>query len=201
VHWLDGTGRDIPLITKAGEYRYPRLSPDGRRLILTVTEGTDQDIWIYDLERGTRERLTNGGVNTAPTWSPDGKYVVFAALGGLFWTKAQSTHSAPQRFAESTLPRHVWSFAPDGRTLAFQQGFGGEQYDIGLLTVANDGAGLQAGPAKMVIQSRFTERAPALSPDGRWLAYQSNESGRDQVYVCALPCSGEKWQVSIDSEC
>src|SRR5207302_1937772 len=89
MQWLSGTGKTELLAGGAADYHFPRLSPDGTRLAIGVTEGGNSDIWVYELERGSRTRLTNGmEVNSYPAWTPDGRYVVFWTAKGMFWTRA-----------------------------------------------------------------------------------------------------------------
>jgi serine/threonine-protein kinase len=176
----------------------PRLSPDGQRLALTVTEGSNSDIWIYEWQRDTMTRLTFGGFNNSPVWSPDGRYIVFEGRGGMFWTRSDGA-GQPQPLTQSKNRQVPHSFAPDARRLACFQ-FGGGGTDIWTLPMESGGSGLRAGKPEVFLetppQTRFVERHPSFSPDGRWLAYSSNESGSNQVYVRAFPDRGGKWQIS-----
>src|SRR5262249_49936280 len=90
IQWLDSAGKKQPLLDKAGLYSYPRLSPDGKRLAMQVTEGSYADIWVYDQQRDAPTKLTfGGGVYAAPVWTPDGRFVVFDFTGnGIFWARA-----------------------------------------------------------------------------------------------------------------
>jgi Tol biopolymer transport system component len=198
VQWLDGAGKTQPLLAKPGHYVIPRLSPDGQRLALTVTEGSNSDIWIYEWQRDTMTRLTFGGFNNSPVWSPDGRYIVFEGRGGMFWTRSDGA-GQPQPLTQSKNRQVPHSFAPDARRLAFFQ-FGGGGTDIWTLPMESGGSGLRAGKPEVFVQTpsqtRFVERHPSFSPDGRWLAYSSNESGSNQVYVRAFPDRGGKWQIS-----
>lgn len=87
VQWLDAAGKAQPLLAKPGAYYTPRLSPDGRRLALTVRERLSGDVWIYEPQRHTMTGLTFGGTSQNPAWSPDGRYIVFEGAGGVFWTR------------------------------------------------------------------------------------------------------------------
>jgi len=203
VEWLDSAGKAQPLLAKPGDYNYPGLSPDGQRLALIVTVGSDQDIWVYEWQRDTMTRLTFGGTPYTPAWSPDGRYILFQASEGMFWTRSDGSGN-PQRLIQNmTQGKFLYpsSFTPDGKRLAFYEGVT-PAGDIWTVPVESDGAGLRAGKPEPFLQTAFNEREPAFAPDGRWLAYVSDESGTMQVYVRAFPAApfgkGGKWQVSND---
>jgi eukaryotic-like serine/threonine-protein kinase len=194
VQWLDGAGRTQPLLAKPGPYVFPRLSPDGQRLALMVTAGSNPDIWIYEWQRDTMTRLTFGGFNNSPAWSPDGRYIVFEARGGMFWTRSDGA-GQPQPLTQTKNRQVPYSFAPDAKRLAFFELVPGDS-NIWTLPLESDGPGLRAGKPEPFLQTPFNERHPFFSPDGRWLAYDSNESGSYEVYVRAFPDKGGKWQIS-----
>ena len=193
VQWLDGTGKTQPLLAKPDGYGYPRLSPDGKRL--AVFTG---DIWIYEWQRDTMSPLTFGGA-FAPVWSPDGRYIVFRAPGGIFWTRSDGA-GKPQPLTQSKNLQVPYSFTPDGKRLVFQELNATTGFDLWTVPVESDSSGLQAGKPELFLQTKFNERSPVFSPDGRWLAYSSDESGTYQVYVRTFPGApsglGGKWQVS-----
>src|SRR5262245_50718038 len=169
------TGRREPLRDKAGVYQHPRVSPDGKRIALVITEGSNQDVWIYDPQRDAITRLTFGGVNINPVWSPDGQNVVFAKIGqGIFQARADGA-SQPQELTGSTTVQFPWSFTPDGKRLAYYEAVTKPQ----LWTVPLEGQGgpLKAGKPEPFLKSTVADLSPSFSPDGRWLAYQSDESG------------------------
>jgi serine/threonine-protein kinase len=195
VQWLDGAGRTQPLLAKPGLYlSSPALSPDGQRLALAVTEGSNTDIWVYEWQRDTMTRLTFSGEG-APVWSPDGRYIVFQGPGGMFWTRSDGA-GKPQPLTQSKNRQIPFSFAPDAKRLAFQEANVGSGFVIWTIPLESDGSGLRAGKPEVFLQTAFDERHPSFSPDGRWLAYDSNESGTTQVYVRAFPDKGGKWQIS-----
>jgi Tol biopolymer transport system component len=198
VQWVDGAGKKEPLRPKPGLYSNPRLSPDGKRLAFAVHEGANYDVWVYDAQRDAMTRLTfGGGPYAAPVWTPDGKYVIFGSLKGIYWTRADGA-SQPQLLTQSKNPQIPWSFTPDGKRLAYYEGSGSPQ--IWTLPLEEQGGQLKAGKPEQFLKSQFSEFAPAFSPDGHWLAYTSNESGKREVYVRAFPPSasgqGGKWQIS-----
>ncbi len=193
VQWLDSQGKTQPLLARPGDYRRPRLSPDGQRLALTVTKDGSDDIWVYDLRRGVMTRLTFGGAeNPDVVWTPDGRFIIFATPGGMAWTRADGG-SKSHFLTQSKVIQRPWSISSDGRQLAIMQ-----QGDLWTLPVESDGDGLRAGKPEIFVQSPFDERHDFFSADGRWLAYASNESGAFQVYVRAFPDKGGKWQISND---
>jgi Tol biopolymer transport system component/predicted RNase H-related nuclease YkuK (DUF458 family) len=184
--WVDRTGRVTQVTTHRGSHFYPRLSPDGRSIVVQEAN----EIWVYDAERGTRLRLTSTG-GTDPVWTPDGQRVVFATGGrGLFWTPADGSGEPELLFrSETTISGHTWS--PDGSVLAFYQVTAGPARDIWMLRRTE--TGFEAEP---FLATGANERSPAFSPDGRWIAYASDESGRDEIYVRPYPGPGGKWPIS-----
>ncbi len=196
VAWLDGAGKTQPLLAKPGVYGRPSLSQDGQRLALEVTEGSGRDIWVYDWQRDTMTRLTFDGKAQIPAWSPDGRYIVFASIGaGMSVTRSDGAGKA-QPSTESKDLQQPWSFTADGKRMAFIESDSKTVNDLWTVPIESDGAGLRAGKPEVFLQTPADERYPAFSPDGRWLAYMSNESGTYQIYVRAFPDKGGKWQVS-----
>ena len=194
VQWLDGAGKTQPLLAKPGAYLRPRLSPDNQRLALEW----DGDIWIYEWQRDTMTRLTfSSGQSAGPIWSPDGRYIAFRTVGeeGISWTRADGA-GKPQHLTQSKNLQVPYSFTPDGKQLAFFELAPGSGYDLWTLRLESDGADLRAGKPEVLLQTKFHEWVPSFSPDGRWLAYSSNESGTFEVYVRAFPNTGGKWQIS-----
>jgi Tol biopolymer transport system component len=196
VQWLDAAGKTQPLLSKPGLYSNPRLSPDGQRLALAVADGSNQDIWIYEWQRDTPTRLTfGGGISIGPTWSPDGRYIAFQAAGGMFWARADGAGKL-QPLTQSKSVQFPGSFTADGKRLAFFEANPGTAFDLWTMPLENEGAGLRAGKPEVFLQTTADERYASFSPDGRWLAYASNESGAFHVYVRAFPDKGGKWQIS-----
>jgi Tol biopolymer transport system component len=204
IQWLDGAGKKEPLLAKPGNYRDPRLSPDGRRLALSVEEGGRQDILVYDPERDAMTRLTTDGSYISPIWSPDGQYIVFTSFAGpLFWTRADGG-GQPQAITQGNSPQRAYSFSTDGKRLAYQElsSSGMRSMKIWTLPVTEDGGQFRAGKAELFPQTEVFSLYPAFSPDGRWLAYESGAPGATQpeVYVRAFPApasgQGARWQIS-----
>jgi serine/threonine-protein kinase len=194
VHRLDGSGNTRPLLPVPGNYLFPTLSPDGRRLAL-ISGG---DIWVYELERGRMTRLTVGGGYSDPGWTADGRYIVFRATGGIWWIRADGT-GQPQPLTQSDNVQLPNNFTSDGKRLAFleiTQASGAS--DVWTVSVESGNSGLRAGKPELFLQTPFHERMPMISPDGRWMVYQSDESGIYQVYVQAFPDKHGKRQISVD---
>jgi serine/threonine-protein kinase len=143
-------------------------------------------------------RLTFGGINSAPRWSPDGQYLVYLNVGhGLFQARADAA-SPPQALMESKNRQVPWSFTPDGKRLAYSEMTPRPQ--IWTVPLDPQAGQFKAGTPEQFLKSNFRDNGPSFSIDGRWLAYYSNESGRAEVYVRAFPPpssgQGGKWQVS-----
>ncbi len=191
--WVDREGVPTPLSDQKGEYLDPRFSPDGRRLALTRDW---QDIWIYEMERGAMTRLTFApGVNRLPVWSPDGGRLAFCSERNgdtnIFWKRADGSGEVEQ-LTESSHAQHPTAWSPDGKVLAFGERDPETSSDIWLMTLVGK------RERQRFLKTPFREKAARFSPDGRWLAYQSNESGRYEVYVRAYPGSGSMYQISTD---
>jgi len=190
--WVDRRGRDEPLTAAPRPYRQPRISPDGTRIAVQVRD-QENDIWIWDLARETLTRLTfDPAPDIYPTWTPDGTRVAFGSQRGgswnMFWKAADGT-GAVESLSESENARVPYAFSADGRRLVF--GETGRLYDLGVLTLGEG--------AESILASEFSEANAEISPDGRWLAYQSDASGRDEIYVQPFPNLDEgRWQISRD---
>jgi serine/threonine-protein kinase len=196
IQWVDAAGKTQPLLAKPGFYRRPRVSLDGRRLVLEVMEGSRSDIWVYDWQRDTMTRVTFGGANLIPVWSPDGRGILFRGeFGMMFWTRSDGA-GKPQPLIQKKNSETACSFTPEGKRLAFYESGIGTAYDLWTVPLESDGAGLRTGKPEVFLQTPADERHPSFSPDGRWLAYISNESGAYQVYVRAFPDKGFKVQIS-----
>jgi eukaryotic-like serine/threonine-protein kinase len=189
--WVDRKGTEQPIAAPPRAYGYPRLSPDGRHLASSF----DGQVWIYDLTRETLTRLTfQPGTALNPIWTPDGKRVVFQFSSGgpfnLFWQPADGSGPA-ERLTNGKQRQAASSFSADGRLLAFTETTPATGSDIWVLRMSEH----QAIP---FLRTPANEGDPQFSPDGRWLAYSSNESGRMEVYVLPYPGPGGKWQISAD---
>jgi Tol biopolymer transport system component len=191
--WVDRSGKKIDVLGDPADYFEPRISPDGRRVAIAIED--PGDVWIYDLARRVRTRLTfSGSDDFAPTWSPDGARVAFSSQrsgSGDIYAKAASGTGADELLSTSKIFKVPNSWSPDGRYIAYIafQGAPGSKADLWLLSLADR----KTSP---ILQSQFDELQGVFSPDGRWLAYASNESGRFEIYVQPFPGPGGKWQIS-----
>jgi len=184
---MDGSFQplDVPL----GNYELPRASPDGRSIAFIADKGEKSEVRIYDLARGSSQRLGQEGTIMGLAWHPDGRSMAVAARpeGISVRTLAGTERSLLPRPSDGTFFRNM-AWLPDGTRLAYTAQMG-DRHDIGIVTTDdNPTATLQLG-------SDASEFSPRFSPDGRWLAYQSDESGRDEVYLKRYP-EGERLAVS-----
>ena len=198
VQWLDKSGRLEPLMRKAGVYDWIRLAPDGKRLAL-IEHVANRDIWVYDPERENMSRITfGGGVNDLAIWSPDSKHLAYAKAGqgdGLWWAQADGSGER-QRLGAYW---NINSFSPDGKRLAAMRRSPETNMDIWTIPVEGlDGDHPKLGAEEPFLRTPASEGLPAFSPDGRWLAYVSDESGVSQIFVTPFPGPGGKWQISTD---
>ena len=195
--WVSPDGRAEPLATPENSYVGPSLSPDGTQAAVGLADDLGNvDIWVSDLARGTLTRLTTDeGRDYSPLWTPDGRRVVFASTRegqpAIFWKAADGTGLAERLLtideADDLVP---FDWSSDGGTLVFTAVFPETGGDIGV-TPLDDPANWQP-----LLQTGADERAPAVSPDGHWLAYMSDETGRSQVYVRRFPGMSDRQQVS-----
>jgi serine/threonine-protein kinase len=195
IQWLDSNGKTEPLLAKPGSYWRPRLSPDGERLAVSLTDAGNTDIWIYESRRDTMNRLTfDPGLDLYPVWTPDGRYLIYRSEGhGMMWVRADGA-GKPEPLLESKMVQRPYSISPDGKRLAYFEFRPGG--DLWTLPLEQSPAGLRAGKPELFLATQYAEANPEFSPDGRWLAYDSNESGRSEVYVRGFPDAGGKWQIS-----
>ena len=169
----------------------PDISPDGRRIALTMA-GAKNNIWVYDIERVTATRVTFGRYHE-PIWTPDGRLTASKGPPDRLQLIRRSADGsgADEEITAVGSTQYAGSWTPDGRTLYYTREQEATQWD--LWTVS---PGLRE-PAPLVA-SRFNERSPRLSPDGRWLVYTSDENGRAEIYVRALEGDGRRWPMSVD---
>jgi DNA-binding winged helix-turn-helix (wHTH) protein len=187
---IDGRVQPLPLPQR--RYQNLALSPDGRLVAATIPAEGTVDIWIGDLSRGVVSRLTAEGTNLEPVWTPDGRYVAYASdrSGRLeMYKQAIDGSAGPQPLLAHPFDAAPGSWSPDGRTLAFFRIAPETRADVMLATEGSS-------PGEL-IATRAAEAAPRISPDGRWVAYQANDSGKMEVYVRPIDGSG-RLQVSRD---
>ena len=189
--WMDQKGTGQPVASFEAPFYASRLSPDGQRVACTAM-GRKFQVRVFDLNRGTADLLTDEGNTVFVTWTPDGKRVVFNWRSdgqfNLYWQPADGSQPM-ERLTTSGYRQDPGSFSPDGATLAFLEFRPETGEDILLLDLRNR-------RVMPFLNSRANEIQPEFSPDGRWMAYVSDESGRDDVYVRPYPGPGGKWLIS-----
>jgi len=200
VMWLDSSGKVQPLIAAPGDYTFPRFSPDGRRLALNIGSSRGTDIYLYDWQRETMTQLTFGGRAQLGIWTPDGKHIAFNSSDsgfGIWWIRSDGSGRPQQIFAGQSIVS-PWSFSPDGTRLAYHQVNTETSRDIWTLPLdLSDPDHPRPGKPEPFLVTPSDENVPEFSPDGRWIAYRSDESGASEVYVRPFPAGrGGKWQIS-----
>lgn len=194
---VDARGAATPLLSELRGYAAPRFSPDGRQAAFAVGSPLGNDIWMYDLTKTTFTRLTTDGANTRPEWTEDGSRVLFVSerpgSEGV-WSVAASGSGTPTLLYKpnETLSEAVLS--RDGAWLLYRTGASGAQHQLNIFAVPLRG---DRTPVPLVTGS-YRAMAPRLSPDGRWLAFASDESGRFEIYVQPFPGPGARVQLSFD---
>ena len=179
--WIDRQGRETPLEIEPRRFLYPRLSPAGDRLAVSVREQLES-IWSWDFGRRTLTRVTNTGIREIhPVWTPDGSRLIFSASRGGYsdlWMQQADGGSTPTRLTQTPVAELGTSITPDGSRLIFHDP---NAADVFMLALTGD------RKRDLLLGSPFTERNAEVSPDGRWIAYESNESGEFEVYVRPFP--------------
>ena len=193
--WVDRRGNEEHLDAPPRPYYDPRISPpNGKWVAVEIVDRNNADVWIYDLENKTPNRLTrNPYLERAPLWTPGGRRVVFVSSRdgtyNLYWKAADGTGEA-DLLADSPNVLTPWSWSADGQLLIFTESAGGN-YNIGVLSMEGDRT------QRLIMGEEFNEALPSVSPDGRWIAYQSDESGQYEIYVRPFPKVDEgKWPIS-----
>ncbi|MBI1955862.1 MAG: PD40 domain-containing protein, partial [Acidobacteria bacterium] len=191
--WFDRTGKQIGTVGPPGVYFNPKLSPDGKRVAVEQVTSGNRDIWILDIERGIATRFTFDATDELdPLWSPDGKYIAFVStrdsLRSLYQKLSSGAGSEEVllKGAVGTIA-HDWSL--DGRFITYRPSAG---IYIWVLPLFGDRKPFS------YLQPEFGVASSQISPDGKWLAYRSNESGRWEGFVQSFPKPGAKWQVSAN---
>jgi serine/threonine-protein kinase len=196
--WRDAAGRVVDEFGDPARYGTPAVSPDGRRVAIQRgdAETDTEDVWVLDTERGTSSRLTFvAGDLQAPVWSPDGRFIAYTAATPGGWTLFRSAASgvgAAESLATFTAFAEAVDWSRDGRLIAMHVWGGESTLNVVVVDVAGEGKPVT------VLDRPYMEGTPTFSPDGRWLAYFSSESGRNEVYVRTFPGDEGKWQISTE---
>jgi serine/threonine-protein kinase len=194
LFWVDRQGVGRPLPAPPRGYSSPRLSPDGQRLAVAI-HGTNPGLWLYELARGTLTRLGSSPIVLLPTWTADGKRVTFGSAPNgplnIYWMPADGSGPA-EGLATSEHMQFPNSWSPDGHVLAFSEVDRTTGWHIWMLSPEGE------RKPRLFSQTPANEGGAMFSPDGRWLAYESDESGRHEIYVRPVPGPGGKVQISTD---
>jgi serine/threonine protein kinase len=193
LYWVDRSGHAEKLALPPRSYLHPRIAPDGRRLAIEV-EGSSHDVFVYDFGSGVLTNFTADGISHWPVWSPDGKRIGYRSgpMGRFRLFEMPSDRSGPaERLATPVTSASTESYDPAGLALAYTDAKMGRPAKV--MVTWLDGR-RQPQPLD---DTAFAQGSPKFSPDGRWLAYCTNESGRPQVYVKGFP-TGAKIQISPD---
>jgi serine/threonine-protein kinase len=189
--WVDRQGKADPLQAPGRAYETPRVSPDGEQVAF-MTPGAKFDVWIYNLARGDATKLISEGSNQFPVWTPYGKRLSYratrAGTRNVFWRLADGS-GTEERLTTGGGNQAPGSWSPGGQVLLFTDVTG--RLDILALRLTDR-------KTEPFLGTRFLEGTPQFSPDGRWVAYLSDESGREEIYVHPYPGPGRKWQISTD---
>jgi Tol biopolymer transport system component len=194
--WMDLSGHRLSTVGEKSEAYSPQLSPDGQRALVVLGD-PNNDIWVYELDRGVRTRLTTAAqVQVSPLWSPDGSEILYSSqrMSGesieFVLTALTSDGAGARRVVYRSKERiEPTDWSRDGRYLLVDRGNIGAQ-DVWVIPLS------EPDKAAPLVQSQFQERGGQFSPDGRWIAYQSLQTSRNEIYVTPFPGGGARWQVS-----
>jgi Tol biopolymer transport system component/predicted Ser/Thr protein kinase len=195
--WVDRAGKVIETVGVAGGYQGPDISPDGKRFAVHRHEGKGGDVWLIESPGGKATRLTFDATqeNGMPIWSPDGSHIAFGSFRNGKWgiyQKLSNGTGADELLVESELWKMPMSWSGDGKFIMYWVQDPKTNNDVWALPLTGD---RKAFP---VLQTPFAEGHPQISPDGKWFAYWSNETGRNEIYVQSFPTGAGKWQISIN---
>lgn len=188
VSWIDRSGKIEPFLSQPGSYLSPRLSPDGRRLAVAMTEGGAMVTSVLEPAFGRTTRLAPVPGSLSGIWTVDGRFLVIASMKGLHWMRADE----PSRLNALTGAAAIqvpWSFSPDGTRLAYYEHNPSSAFDLWTIPISESEGKLWAGEPELFLRTSSFETYPSFSPDGRWVAYGSGEYGVWEIYVRSFPQS------------
>jgi len=195
LQWLDAAGQLKTLVPEEGDYAAPRISPDGRRVAYTVVGSKGTDVWVYESGRDAPTQITfssPGGRELA--WAPDSRHLVYGDVTALWWTRADGS-SQPQKILDGAASPRPGFFSADGR-LAYSVSPSGLPDAFTLPLDLRDPEHPRPGAPQPFLTEPQVEVDPAFSPDGKFIAYASNEGNAEDVYVRPFPGPGGKWKIS-----
>ena len=191
--WLSRNGSTTPVAREVHSFATPRLSPDGRRIAVVYEDQDKANIWIYDIDTGTFSRLASPDAAASPSWTPDGKRVVYVGLaqreGSSIWSQAADGGSPPEKLFDARAIARGVTVSPDGRSILYVA-ISNNSWDI--FRVPLDSPRV----ARPYLNSPYSEYDPRFSPDGRWVTIVSDESGRFEVYARSFPDPAARVQIS-----
>ncbi|HLN00666.1 MAG TPA: protein kinase, partial [Terriglobales bacterium] len=198
--WLDRTGKPLGKVGEPGEYSNFRLSPDGRRIAAARDTAGGSDIWLLEMERNAASRFTtNSSLNIYPVWSPDGRTIVFTAGASRnLFRKESSGAGTDQRLTQTPNLQFSTDWSRDGRWILFYEIAPGTQRDLWVLPMTTQGTLAPDAKPRPYLRTPFNKWWGRFSPEAppRWVAYQTDETGRYEVYIQAFPESRGKFQIS-----
>ncbi|MEO8577044.1 MAG: protein kinase [Gemmatimonadales bacterium] len=193
--WVNQKGESVPALSGLRDYRFARLSPDGKRAALGIDAGVKVDLWILDFASGTLTPVTDDGSTRNPVWSRDGKRILYvstkAGRSAFWWTNADGS-SRPVKIGSAR--NNAWNIdlSPDQSSVVFNAIYDGT---FNIRTYSLDPSHTER---ELVASPRAIETNGRFSPDGKWMAYQSDESGRTEAYVRSYPGNADLVQISVD---
>jgi eukaryotic-like serine/threonine-protein kinase len=193
--WFDRDGKQTGVLGGTGTSQFNvELSPDGKRVAVSLGDATNRDLWLYDVERGIRTRFTfDAGQEDLPVWSPDGSRIVFRSRRKEhfdLYSKAANGAGAEELLLESSVDKVPNAWSEDNRFLVFDASSANNRSDLWALPLSGDRKPIP------LLQTPFNEIKGQVSFDNRWIVYESNESGQPEIYVAPFPTFDGKWQIS-----
>jgi serine/threonine protein kinase len=198
--WVDRKGKEEPLSADPKQYRYPKISPDGKKIAISIDGKNSREIWVWDLFNKTLTRLTfDEVVDSMPVWTPDGKRIAYSSIlrkkggngPGVFWKAADGAGQDAQLSPDADRAFLPFCWTSDGKYLVGAETPDLARFDIGMLSIEGNHS------RKTLLQEAKVENQPQISPNGRWMAYNSDESGKTEIYVRTFPDVNKgRWQVS-----